>query len=690
MPASAVLLCVFALAIGGAQPARALPASLSGSLQVDASNGDIRGEHQSALNQRYALHWSRRLFPYLRMRASFSYDRLGTVTGGADEVWREQMRPIGELLWMHPDYTLNARVSRVESNSVDRTTSLIRELLDVRFSTRAASLPIVSLQYNAVNTYNKFSRADRDTREDRYEVGVTYNVGTQSFYYDFLRRDYNVRSSDLITTEETQRFNWTQTSRILNQRLRLTSDYRFSHRREDTKYGGRVSAFLDIPVVAALYDHDATPDLSTLDTLIALADGNLTEPTTPRIDIGENSSDQNIGVDLGFPQDVRGLYIYTDRPSGAGVTWSVYASSDNVTWDHLEEPVDAVYVTSFSRYELLFPLTNTRYIKAVSGGLNNIVTVYVTEIEAISEELSDSRLTRTQTSHQGSASAMYSFAEQLHSTATFSFRAEPEGDFTNSRDAIYYGFSTRHTPWSFLTQTVSAQAGRETFSASGEEQSSTSLSYVTTLTPLRTLALTLSAADRRSLINGALDVETKSALVRSKAILLPRLTMTSDVTYARTEQPVAARMIDSWTYQAGLEMGLHRSMDATVSYLLQRIDEFVSEPLRERQRASARLTWRLTHTIRLQGTASRNDDDGRVSTTQEYSGSWQLSQSMSVTGLTTIYDGTTGITTRRSTLLGSLMLNSRTSVNTSYTETDSGDDDITGISTFQFGVRTTF
>ena len=687
---SALVLCACCVCLAHTPPILALPASLSGSVQIDASNGDIEGEHQSALNQRYALNWSRRLFPYLRMRASFNYDRLGTVTGGADEVWREQLRPVGELLWTHPDFTFNTTVSRIESNSVDRTTSLIREMLDARFSTRSVSLPIVSLQYNAVNTYNQFSRADRDTREDRYEVGVTYNVGTQSFYYDFVRRDNNVRSSDLVTVENTHQFVWSQSTQMRDQRLRLNSDYRFSHRREDNTYGGRVSAFLTIPVVAALYAQDATPDLSTLDTVTALADGNLTEPTSPRIDIGENTSDQNIGVDLGFAQDVRGLYIYTDRPSGTGVTWSVYTSSDNVNWEPLDETVDVVFITSFSRYELLFPVTNTRYIKAVSGGLNNIVTVYVTEIEAISEELSDRHVSRSQASHQGSTALTYAFRENLQSTASFAFRAEPQGDFTNSRNQIFYGLSTRYIAWDALTQTLSAQAGHETFSASGEKQSNTSLTYIATLAPLRTLSFTGSVADRRNLINDRVDVETKSALLRSRAVLLPRLTMTTNMTYARTEQPIVARQLDTWTYQAGLDLGLHRAMDALVTYLYQTIDESGGEPNRDRWRATARLTWRLSRTIRLQGSASRNDDDGRVSTLQEYSGSWQLSGGMSVTGLTTFYEGTTGSMTRRSSVLYSLMLNNRTSVNVTYTETDSGEENGTDINTLQFGVRTTF
>ncbi|MBD3298927.1 MAG: hypothetical protein GF341_09750, partial [candidate division Zixibacteria bacterium] len=367
-------LVVILLIVAWSGSVLALPPSISGSLRIDAADGEYSGNDQSTLNQRYSLNWSRRMFPYLNVRTTFSYSRVGTQTGSAEETWREQIRPLAELAWSHPHFLANATASRWESNSVDRTTSLIRETLALRLSTRSVEFPLMALRIEGSNTYNAFNRLDRDTRERLYDLSLSHQVSNHRFLYNFSLRENNIRSSDVQINQAYHQFRWNQTSRPFTNRLRITSEYRYAHREELTRFGGAVTTFYEIPVVAALAVLDPSPELSTLDTVATLADGNTDVPVFPEIDLGESVEDWNLGVDLGFAQTVNGMYVYMDRPSGSGVTWTIYQSSDNVTWERVAATVESVFNTSFNRYEILFSEVESRYIKAVAGGLNSVGT----------------------------------------------------------------------------------------------------------------------------------------------------------------------------------------------------------------------------------------------------------------------------------------------------------------------------
>ena len=69
----------------------------------------------------------------------------------------------------------------------------------------------------------------------------------------------------------------------------------------------------EIPQLLGLYSNDATPDLSTLDTIPSLVDGILTQSTSPPIDIGNGNINWNLGADFGFTRSVSKIYVYTDR-----------------------------------------------------------------------------------------------------------------------------------------------------------------------------------------------------------------------------------------------------------------------------------------------------------------------------------------------------------------------------------------
>lgn len=681
---------MFFLIVASTTIALALPQSLSGSLRIDAADGEYQGNDQSTLNQRYSVNWSRRMFPYLNVRTTFSYYRVGTQTGSAEDTWREQIRPLAELAWSHPRFLANATASRWESNSVDRTTSLIRETLALRLSTRSTEYPLMALRVEGSNTYNAFNRSDRDTRERLYDLSLSHQVSNHQLLYNVSLRENDIRSSDVQINQMYHQFRWNQTSHPFTDRLRVTSEYRFSHREEVTRFGGAVTTFYEIPVVVALAALDPSPELSTLDTVATLADGNTDIPVFPRIDLGESVENWNLGVDLGFTQIVNGMYVYMDRPSGSGVTWTIYRSSDNVTWERVDGTVEAVFNTSFNRYEILFSGVESRYIKAVAGGLNSVVTTLVTEFVPLGEELDDREETRTQNSHQASGAVSYRLSDAIQTVADATVRYEPTGDFTSSRDQVFYGLATRHNPSEFFRQSLRWQAGQEDFTLSGVDQSNTSLSYSGTATPLSTLSFTLSASNRQSFTDDVKEVETNSALFRTEAVVLPALRTSVDVGYTRTKLPVAGRLIDTWSAGSRINAALLRSLDTDVSYHYQRSDVASTGDVRERHQISVNMQFRLTRTIQLRGSSSRLEDDGRISTRHDYTALWQLGRRMSVSGHGSLDEGSSGAISRRWSAQYRFDVSQRTSFHSSYTFIESEGGSGSDSRTLQFGVRTHF
>jgi hypothetical protein len=153
---------------------------------------------------------------------------------------------------------------------------------------------------------------------------------------------------------------------------------------------------------------------------------------------------------------------------------------------------------------------------------------------------------------------------------------------------------------------------------------------------------------------------------------------------------VAMRSLDTWTYQTGMDVGLRRSLDVTASYLFQQSEETQTGDLRDRQRLAASVTWRATRTIHLRGSASRNHDDGRVSTLQEYNGTWNLRQNVAVSAFTTILESTSGAIARRTSVLYDHRLTARTAFSVAWTESRSNVDSDTDTRTLQAGVRANF
>jgi hypothetical protein len=164
--------------------------------------------------------------------------------------------------------------------------------------------------------------------------------------------------------------------------------------------------------------------------------------------------------------------------------------------------------------------------------------------------------------------------------------------------------------------------------------------------------------------------------------------LTVDAGFSRTDQPLNTSKFDSWTYQTSVDAAVTRSFDAALTYLYQNNKEVGGSTLRIRQQITANLNWRLTRSILLRSTVSRNMDDARNQTSQEYSGVWRLSPRLSFSALASINESTGDIRAQRNNLLLNYKISNMSSLSLSYAETETGTG--TNAESFQVGIRSGF
>ena len=452
---------------------KAISQNLHGSVRITGVSSNQDSATTESINQEYAVYWTKDITPLVQLRSALRYSHLGVDQQASESAWRRRFLPSVDLVWNHPIFDVNLSWLLQETSSNVGMTDLTRSGYGAQIKSKLTRYPIVTLRFDRDHTFNNENRSLRDTRELRYQLTSNYSYDRHLFYYSFTLRDNDNRSTSVGVNDVGHLFRWNQTSTFFNNKVRFVSGYNFSHRRSSTDLGRDTTILDPIAIVRAIYAEDASPELGSLSSRSDLIDGNTDAPSQPRIDLGQSQVTHNIGVDFGFARRIDGMYIYTDRPSGESVTWQVYLSGDNNSWERIPTGADYFFNANFNRYEITFTSNDARYIKVVSGGINEITSVLVTEAVPLVQLTNSDVTTRSQTSHQVDLATTYFVSEKVTTTFDITYQAEPGGDFSSSRDQLYYSLSMTHEPFSTLTQIVKLQAGYEKFELTGTRNSQT-------------------------------------------------------------------------------------------------------------------------------------------------------------------------------------------------------------------------
>jgi hypothetical protein len=180
-------------------------------------------------------------------------------------------------------------------------------------------------------------------------------------------------------------------------------------------------------IARALYGIDDTPSDDRdhpLGSAPALTDGNLA--TGSGINLGPDGlSFHNIAVDLGRIDRVDEIRVVVrdaagnpPRNGGGPVTWDAYTSQDGDVWTPIAGAQTA-FSAALSLYSVAFTLTNARWFKVVSFGVNGEQTI-VTEVQAYyhAEIGAGSERASTQNFYVGTANIVLQPVRRLHLSYT--------------------------------------------------------------------------------------------------------------------------------------------------------------------------------------------------------------------------------------------------------------------------------
>jgi hypothetical protein len=682
-------LCLLLIFMTTVIPA-ALSNNLTGSLELSGVNSLSDTLHEQSLNQQYALYWQRSLTPYVFARSSLNYFNYGLNQNIGPNSWRKEFSPAAELHWKHPHFSLGATAQRRKSSSNDFQTDLTTDFLTTSFRTKLAKYPFVDAQFQQGNIYSTSNRSDRDTRDRAWLATTGYSLRNSSVTYWFVHRNAENR------VDRRRQLNY-QHSLRLNQSLRAGKDiytvsaaYRLDYRSQSDISPATESLPREIPELVGLYANDATPDLSSLDTIPSLFDGILTQSTSPQIDIGNGNINWNIGADLGFTRSVSRVYVYTDRPSGNGVRWQVYKSSDNIVWDQVAS-ASSRYSIGFSRYEISFPMDTTRYVKVVNSGLNEVASVFVTEIEALIDIGNQSEIRRHQTTHLATLSNSFRLTSKWTSSADISLRRESGSSLAALRSETNYGLSTRYRMSAALQSGIRYELALTDFGKrSSDIDKTSSVSYDLRYNPLESLAFLLSMASRHSYIRSMKAQELNNANARATGDPLARLHLSTELGWSRNNLYLSGLRYDTWVYNISMNGTVFRWLDAGISYVYQRTDAAGNGNDRAKNQYAANFNLRPTGNLMLQGNASLVNDFGRRNLSQDYILSWTVSSKLSASASAALTGLEGGSRSDRYSAQLQYSLTPRSSLVVSYSQYDLSSASGSGASSVQAGFRTGF
>ena len=609
-------------------PARA---HLGGYIDLSGNRTDIDGLRREVFRQEYDLQFNHSLVPFMRVRASMWYYKFDQDVDLSLSTFQEEYQPQAELIWSHPVFNFTTSAYRRRAKASVLTGNITTDSFLASFKTRNQRYPLLGLRYDWQHSFDNISGFERDVHDERLQLTAEYLKENNDLYYTFNHRNNENVVSNVETTRRDHRARWRHSQHRLDEgRLDLQFNYIFSYAEQYDRLLAGNTILEQVPLAAGLYARDESPDLGVLAPVPGLIDGILTAPTIPPIDIGGASSGQNIGVDLGFERPVTALYLYTDRLSSIQPLWRIFISNDNLNWTPWTFSGPEEFNAALSRYEFAFPGVITRYVKLVKDGINEIVDVMVTEVEALQLIEDVNERARIGRAHYADGRLGYAFTDRLRAAIDGSAGYDSGGGPIGDRSNVDY---TLRGIWDMSRVFTHQLQWSQSFTnlAVGDDQRSDIATYSLLYEPHETISSSFGASSRWTYLDEFKDAENRNAFLDISGRLVPRLNLSVGGSVSRVESFLASKINDVATVRGSFDGNVARWLDLGFSYSYQ---DYTGEPeVDHRIRRTSVLTynWRISSTLFSRGRVSRIRDE--ISTLrQDYLLSWNLLPRLSVTG----------------------------------------------------------
>lgn len=594
-------------------------AQLDGSLFLSTGTTDNDGQTSDILDQQANLVLRQQLTDYVTVRLGYRYFDFTSDTG-TTEATRRTVEPRVELVYSHPDVfgslsfadrsiTGQAQGGDLDVQSlVGNLTWRVREELTLTARYRDES-NVLDAAVFGIGTDTRFVDLEAGWQERSWGAA-----------YSFETWDADNRRTGLGLTRESHELRLDGGRTFLGGRLWLGLNTwgRLSDQRQT---GTAVVLGDPVPLQAALFAVDPSPETGELAVLPGLADGDTVTPTEPRVDIGGASTFRNVGVDLGVTRPISQLEISVDVPSEPGLVWQVFRSRDNLLW----EPVAGVsseWDGSLLLYRVRFPSTEDRFFKAVNVSVNGQPRVAVTEVRALRDVAAGTVADGETTFYRADGTARFQPHQRITGSVNLGI-TQDEGlagsvlrrDFRDVHGGVALAVELpAHLTWSTSYRYSDFEDRVEPVLLRTEELASTQLAW----SPLPTVDAVLVYQQREENDEDALVRDTTTTRFTLRTELLPELELDSTVEQSDVVDPFLGEDRTVFSWRERLEARVFPNLLVGGGYSYLRYEDDAGVVLLDRSSFDLRMSWRAGAYLTLTGDWSYDQDQFRDSVRQSY------------------------------------------------------------------------
>ncbi len=364
------------------KPDMAFSQSIYGSVDIiyQSSETETAGKASKtdSLFQGYSLGFSRRFTSAIDLSGNMRV-AISTTDSQESKTYLPQL-----FLTLSPEYfraTVGYNITDSYPPGGSRTTT---STLSTTFSIPTVKWPSLSLSYNETDIQDHFTPNRIDTTSSNAALSSGYNLSLFDTPINLMYSFGDLKSENRVenTTEERPSHLGTiaLTRSFWENRVQTGANFGYSYSQSVYESLVGPTLFEEEKVASGgLFSWDGiTQNISTLSLQPGLIDNSFASFSgSPNL----NNLYNNIGVGFITAQAIHKIYLYTDTVPTSDLTWTLYTSSDNITWTPVGTPT-VTYEAAASRFVFTFTETQARYFKVVNTTVHP-TAVNVVEIKAI-------------------------------------------------------------------------------------------------------------------------------------------------------------------------------------------------------------------------------------------------------------------------------------------------------------------
>lgn len=609
---------------------------------IRKDTGQTTKSDSTNFNQNYNLNVSRTVYPYLNFQGGgiFQLDSSDSTTDGIDtDREKRTIQPFFEVNLNNPIYGAGLGYRRGEikdSGSGISSTKDIREEYNARLVWRPVDLPRIDLRYTRTQASDE--PETMDSVDNLFALDSRYEFKGLRLYYSYTRDENQDKVTDIELLREVHQGSVDYSRRSSRNRLLVATGYRINYSTTEVSGSGG-GAIIPVLRFAGVFSLDDTPeDGPSLASNVALIDGNLT--VSAGIDIGlagDRTTQTNIGLDFGFPTEVDTIFLWVDRSLPSSVagsfSWTIYTSPDNddaSTWSLHAVVFPATFGTFENRFEINFPLVETRFLKVVTRPLSPAVVgaasfpnIFITEMEAFTRIPGQEGSGVSATDQASYLNLKWKFTDRTSMGYNVSFRYRESDPSTvrrtslsNSVDLTHF-FSDIFTGNARLSRSDASTRGTTSeTSVNYSYSASLRASYIDTFSQILTYSGThVTEEDGTS--------NSNSIFLRNNAQLYTDWSAYLDLGYTSTEAQEGERTTSAFT-RVGTNLMPNRKVTVNINYSVTniRISGAGEESSRLKQEGDVQIFMTPFATVSLFGGLRLIKEEDSSRTAQDYSVNW--------------------------------------------------------------------